>query len=156
MACEGDWTPGDCLQRHRESCMKFSSQARHHSSFACAWHVQSSKWQHRPDFHIVSALLMVEPFRSCLWHFLALLGQPSQFHSYTWLCFRSNFNFFYERVIGQGSQYMPNNVDILIIDDPKNQVFDQKHTFGEIVMSINMEMCNVQKKTLRDQPQAKK
>ena len=49
--------------------------------------------------------------------------------------------FFYERVISQGSQYMPKNVDILIIYDPQNRVFDQKHTFGEIVMSKNMEMC---------------
>ena len=36
---------------------------------------------------------------------------------------------------------MPKNVDILIIYDFKNRVFDQKHTFGEIVMSKNMEMC---------------
>ena len=43
---------------------------------------------------------------------------------------------------------MPQNVDILIIYvsvliiyDPQNRVFDQKHTFGEIVMSKNMEMC---------------
>ena len=36
---------------------------------------------------------------------------------------------------------MPKNVDVLIIYDPKNRVFDQKHTFGEIVMSKNMEMC---------------
>ena len=51
---------------------------------------------------------------------------------------------------------MPKNVDILIIYDPKNRVFDQKHTFGEIVMSNNMEMCNFsEKKTLREQPQTK-
>ena len=41
---------------------------------------------------------------------------------------------------------MPKNVDILIIHDNKNQVFDQKHTFGEIVMSKNMEMCNFSEK----------
>ena len=66
--------------------------------------------------------------------------------SYTWLCFRSNFKCFYARAIGQGSQYMPKNVDILIIYDPKNRVFDQKHTFGEIDMSENMEMCNFSEK----------
>ena len=32
--------------------------------------------------------------------------------------------FFYERVIGQCSQYMRKNTDILTIYDPKNQVFD--------------------------------
>ena len=61
---------------------------------------------------------------------------------YSWLCFRSNFKSFYERAIGQGSQ----NVDILVIYDPKNRVFDKKHTFGEIVMSKNIEMCNFSEK----------
>ena len=36
---------------------------------------------------------------------------------------------------------MPKNVCILTVYDPKNRVFDKKHTFGEIVMSKNMEMC---------------
>ena len=36
---------------------------------------------------------------------------------------------------------MRKNVDILTIYDSKNGVFDKKHTFGEIVMSKNMEMC---------------
>ena len=37
-------------------------------------------------------------------------------------------------------------VDILIIYDPKNRVFDQKHTLGEIVMSKNMEMYKFSEK----------
>ena len=41
---------------------------------------------------------------------------------------------------------MPENVDSLIIYDKKNRVFDKKHTFGEIVMSENMEMCHFSEK----------
>ena len=41
---------------------------------------------------------------------------------------------------------MRKNVDILTIYDSKNQVFDKKHTFGEIVMSENMEMCHFSEK----------
>ena len=41
---------------------------------------------------------------------------------------------------------MRKNVDILTIYVPKNRVFDKKHTFGEIVMSKNMEMCNFSEK----------
>ena len=48
--------------------------------------------------------------------------------------------------MGQGSKYMRKNVDILTIYDPKYVVFDKKHTFGEIVMSENMEMCNFSEK----------
>ena len=41
---------------------------------------------------------------------------------------------------------MCKNDEFGTIYDPKNRVFDQKHTFGEIVMSKIMEMCNFSEK----------
>ena len=41
---------------------------------------------------------------------------------------------------------MRKHVDILSIYDPQNRVFDKKHTFGEFVMSENMEMCHFSEK----------
>ena len=41
---------------------------------------------------------------------------------------------------------MRKNRVFLTMSDSKNRVFDPKHTFGEIVMSKIMEMCNSSEK----------
>ena len=51
---------------------------------------------------------------------------------------------------------MTKNTKFLTFYDPQNQVFDKIHTFGDIVMSQNMELYHFsEKKPLREQPQTK-
>ena len=41
---------------------------------------------------------------------------------------------------------MTKNTKFLTFYDPQNRVFDKIHTFGDIVMSQNMEMCHFSEK----------
>ena len=54
--------------------------------------------------------------------------------------------FFMKGSLVKGPNICP-KMSIFIIYDPKSRVFDQKHTFGEIVMSKNMRMWFFQKKS---------
>ena len=70
--------------------------------------------------------------------------------------FAAILNVFMKGPLVTGPNICPKMSIFLIIYDPKNRVFDQKHTFGEIVMSKNRDTCIFsEKKTLREQPQTK-
>ena len=60
---------------------------------------------------------------------------------YTWLCFRSNFNCFYEGSRVKGPIICVKIMFFGQFMTPKIEFLIKKHTFGEIVMSNIMEMC---------------